>query len=546
MALALALTFILGAPAVGLPGGAGPRPGGQPLATGIAACLLVLWTMAVAADERALGPLGLREPLVAAGAAGLMVGHPTAGWLMGLVLQSVWPGLQPLGGSRQPWAGPGAAVGALWLALLPAGIGVAGFPIAIAAAVAAAWAGIGIEERLRARNDRRDCALAAAPSAERGARLGALIHLGVLECALAGGGVLAGFVILPFGLARALGVPLLDAWGGVDGLERAAAGGAVVAAAGLTSLFALGGFIGGIARRWLTRRGAAPATPRRARDERAETDPTGAAARAPALGARRLWALVALQAGFGNRYMQRSGFLYFLLLGAGATRRAARDQACAEGAVAGAEALADEILRGAPLNTQPIMAAALLGATERALADARREPPPRPVTRLLELGGSLLAQWGDRAIWGAVRPALGFVALACAAPWPAAAAAYAAAALALTLGARVGLYGWGWSAGWGVVRGSRSWVWRRMPGAADRSLAPLAVIAAASVAAALGRAAGAAGGAGAPANLFSLGGASFILGVPLGAALGSRPLSWAWICGAAAVGAAALGRGGGW
>jgi hypothetical protein len=41
------------------------------------------------------------------------------------------------------------------------------------------------------------------------------------------------------------------------------------------------------------------------------------------------------------------------------------------------------------------------------------------------------------------------------------------------------------------------------------------------------------GAPGGPAKPFSLAAASFILGIPLGAVWGQRPLAWAWICGTA-------------
>jgi len=541
--VAVALSLIM-SPLPGSPGAADEVGGaGHFSLTLLVGWLIVLWTMTVAADERALGPLVLREPLVAAGAAGLIVGQPGAGWLLGVVLQSIWPGLQPLGGSRPPWAGPGSVVGVLWLVLLPAGVGPWRLPIALAAAFTAAWAGIGVEDRLRARNDRRESGLLAAPREARRALLGAHIHLGIVESAVGGAAVLVGLIVVPLGLIRALSGAPLAPWAGTAGSWLEVGGSPyLLVAAAVTSLLGLGGVVGRQARGWRARR-AWGVEAQRDRAAPVPAEPAAQPATPPRrLGARRLWALLALQAGFGNRFMQRSGFLHFLLLGSGSAGRPAGGQLQSDLA----DELADEILGGGALNTQPIMAAALLGATERVLDEARREPPPRPVVRLLELGGSLLAQWGDRALWGAVRPALALLALACAALGPAAAAGYGAIGLVLSLVARAGLYRWGWAAGWDVVRGSGSWAWRRLPAVATRSLSPLAIVAAASIAAALAQGAGAGGGVRGPANFFSLGVASFILGVPLGAALRSRPLAWAWICGAAGAGALMLGRGLGW
>jgi mannose/fructose/N-acetylgalactosamine-specific phosphotransferase system component IID len=525
--IAVAAGLALGGLAPGLSaGGSGSR---APVSTdrvdgilpaGVSCFLLVLWTMIVAADERALGPLVLREPLVAAGVAGTLLGAPLAGWLMGLVLQSIWPGLQPMGGSRQPWAGPGSVVGVLWVGLLPNAVGAWRLPAALAAALAAAWVGMVAEDLLRARNDRREAAWVAAPARLRGELLSAQIHRGVLESGLAGLIVLAMLVIVPLAVFRGLAGAIPRE----EPLGWAASGPLFLAAAAVVSLLALGGVLGRTARAWASREAEAAGGPAAEPRELAGPRPTP-------LDARRMWALITLQAGFGNRYMQRSGFLYFLFPGSGPTRGAAGQ-------------LEEDILAGGPLNTQPIMAAALLGATERVLAEARDQSPPRPIVRLLDVGGPLLAQWGDHAIWGALRPALALLALAGAASWPGAAmgyVGYALVGLALSLGARARLYRWGWTAGWDVVRGWGNRVWRRSPDVASRALAPLAVLAAASVLGTFALGIHRVGG-GSTLILFSLGAASFILGVPLGAVLGQRPLAWAWICGAAAASVVALGR----
>lgn len=66
------------------------------------------------ADMTAAGQFMISQPLVAAWLAGLIVGQPALGLGVGILLQVVWGGVLPLGGTTFPFSGPAsAAAGAL-------------------------------------------------------------------------------------------------------------------------------------------------------------------------------------------------------------------------------------------------------------------------------------------------------------------------------------------------------------------------------------------------------------------------------------------------
>ncbi len=475
--------------------------------------LLCLWFAAVTADQRALGPLVLHEPLVAAGVGGLILGHPTEGWWVGLMMQAIWPGLLPLGGSFPPLAGAGALVGTTWLAWMPPAAGAWGPSVALGAALACSGVGIRIEERLRRCNERREERIFTAGHEERATLLQAHGCLGLIEAGAAGLFIASILVVLPLALLSALS-PMLT---GPAAVGEAHAQRWVTPAS--VGLFALGGVLGYRLRDRWPRRGSGRVE-RRAQDPSspAGTDADAPQAEPPPLSWRGWLALLALQSAFSSRSLQRAGFLRYLRVRLGEASHPRVREA--------ARQLEEQMCREGTINTQPVMAAALLGATERVVADAAREAPPRPVLRLVELGGSVLAQWGDRAVWGGARPLWALIALALVplAPLPAV-ALYAAGGLALELGARGALHRWGWRRGWQVVRRGTGRLWRGLPVWCERMQIPLALLAAVTLWVGLVRPAPApAMGALAWALL------SFILGVPLGALSGRRALIWGWIC----------------
>lgn len=563
---------------------------------------LLTWAALVAADERALGPLFFHQPLVAASVTGLLLGRPLAGLTMGILLQAIWPGLLPMGGSRQPAVGPAALVGAAWLSLLSPHESIA-LPFALGLAITAAAAGDRGEVWLRRRNERRERQVYATVTSGAHVPAGTLAAVGVLEAGLLGPLVLllwvavpaaaiqiliagGGELVSPFlpanvlggdssvlpGVTGAGGPPLATGWDLTWAMTRASlweAGWAAPAAV----FFALGGVAGGRARELpgdlrRLRAAAASKTDRSTVEDRStvmdrstaadrstvvdrssavgrssaaeSSSPAGPVPRVapsstqasppvprPTLRQWLAWLLV--QASFNVAFLQRTGFLGLV-------------RAIPAGRLGPARALREstavEVARGGPYNTQPILAAALAGGLERILVAAGREAPPRPPMRLLGVGGSVLAQWGDRTIWGGARPLVSLLSLAALAAGPCAGlAVFATASLGLHLGGRWAFYRWGWRRGWEAALGGRSAAWERLP-----ALLGLAIPAAA-VAATLALSAGQGPGGGPTANggdtSFPLGVVWFILGAPVGLLVGRRAFLWGWIC-ALALGAALL------
>lgn len=175
--------------------------------------LLLLLAAWAGADMTAAGQLMISQPLIAAWLAGLVMGDPAAGLGVGLLLQVVWGGVLPLGGSTFPLSGP-AAVAAAGIAAriarterFPAGDYVV-FPSAwaLAAALVAALVAGEIGGRIVVTlRRRRNAALAGADAAAARGDAGALVRLnfrGVLEDAVVGAAV--------GGFGLALGLLLLD------------------------------------------------------------------------------------------------------------------------------------------------------------------------------------------------------------------------------------------------------------------------------------------------------------------------------------------------
>jgi hypothetical protein len=526
----------------------GPGTAGGARVEPLAFALLALWAALVAADERALGPLVFREPLVAAGVSGLILGRPHEGLLVGALVQWVWPGLRPIGGSREPAAGLAALVTLGWFVLTPAQWGDWRLAVAMGGGMLAASLGPGIERWMRKRNEMRESLLLRdLQSASQASRvvLSGLAEAGgagALACALWVGAPALILAWCGAGSARSLApaAALESAWswrglvGGAWG-----AGGAVVLA-GL--MFAAGGCARDGHDAWKGEWG-------RLRDAsrsrgRAPIDTGDDAGSRPGHNGRRMrleprarvrpdWRrlvrLLLIQAGYSVRFQQRCGFLWVMQ----ATRRAgSKDPEPAENARPG---FAASMLTERSPNTQPLMAAALAGALDRVLDEPGASTSAgRPPARLMQLGGGLLAQWGDRVIWGGVRPFVALVVLIAAAVVSAWGSVLIWIGLALVLEplARARLYAWGWSRGWAIVPFRPAGFWR----GAERWMAParlpLGVLGAILLLLARVRWPVAGGEWVAPVALF-------VVGFALGGGATRRPLLWGWMS-AAAVGGAAL------
>ncbi|MCK4415428.1 MAG: hypothetical protein KAY32_17975, partial [Candidatus Eisenbacteria sp.] len=225
--------------------------------------------------------------------------------------------------------------------------------------------------------------------------------------------------------------------------------------------------------------------------------------------------LLFLQAGFSGRFLQRSGFLFLLPALAGP-----RDP---EGCTL-AERLREDLAGGRAPNTHPLMAAALAGGLLRLASEARQGIPARPAGRLLDVGGAVLAQWGDRALWGGARPLLALLALLAlaAGPWFGL-GLLLVGGLALELGGRWALLHWGARRGWALVQGFCPLLWTRLPRALARAQLPAAGILAAGLAGTR------LGGSGDPLAWVA-GGAWFILGLLAGRVALCRPMAWGAGC----------------
>jgi PTS system mannose-specific IIC component len=94
--------------------------------------LLLLLGGWVALDGAALGQFLLSRPLVAASIAGLLVGDPLSGLLVGLLLELAHLVHLPLGGARLPEPGPGAVAAGAVAGLVGGGTGlILGFTLGL-------------------------------------------------------------------------------------------------------------------------------------------------------------------------------------------------------------------------------------------------------------------------------------------------------------------------------------------------------------------------------------------------------------------------------
>lgn len=498
--------------------------------------LLSLWAAVVCADERAFGPLILHQPIVAGSVTGFIMGEPAAGLAVGFVLQAVWPGLIPLGGTRQPVIAIAALGGAAWLSLWPTGDPATAVLAALTASLLGASAGVWAEGRLRRRNEQREAVVYGARAAARTAALGRLGTCGLLESALMGPLTLLLLVLIPWMALRMLASNLIPEQAGLTsalgaaGMPHAAITGTeqLLKSRGAACVLwvAMGGILGQratgmrteILQLWHGLRGGA------ARTHPPPPTPGNPPPIPPEPTTRQLWALLTLQASFSHRHLQRGGFLRILHAIPTARLKGRSQRALAD--------LQDELAHEGTANTQPVVAAALAGGAERILTDAARAPLPRSPLKLLTVGGSVLAQWADRALWGGLRPALGLLALGFALESPAfVLGTYAVVGLGLHLVARRAFYRWGWRLGWDLVRGGRGRTWRWLPTLLGLTV-PLLVVGVSLLLA--GRLENFLSGGGPPAGIargiFRQGIVWFILGLPLGYLVGRRALLWGWTC----------------
>jgi len=120
------------------------------------AAILVLAIMAgiVAVDTTAAFQLMISQPVVAATLAGLVVGEPASGLMVGLTLQLVWTGVLPVGGAGFPDAGVAAVVGAGTAGLLARSGQPAGWTVASGLVLALVVGMVGklVVARLRRKN----------------------------------------------------------------------------------------------------------------------------------------------------------------------------------------------------------------------------------------------------------------------------------------------------------------------------------------------------------------------------------------------------------
>ncbi len=118
---------------------------------GVAILILALMAGAVAVDTTAALQLMFSQPVVSGTLAGLVVGEPGTGLMIGLTLQLVWAGVLPVGGAGFPDAGVAAVVGAGSAGLLVAAGHPAGWAVASGLLAALAMGALGrvVVRRLR-------------------------------------------------------------------------------------------------------------------------------------------------------------------------------------------------------------------------------------------------------------------------------------------------------------------------------------------------------------------------------------------------------------
>lgn len=193
----------------------------------VAAGAVAVWGGLCAADQRSLGGRQIHQPIVAAAAAGLILGAPDRGLLVGLWMQLVWAVPLPLGGRLLPDTGSAAVAATVVAAAVagPAGLFAALLFGLLVARVTIPW-----ERALREANDRREMSVLSAP----GGGLGRTVLLGAAGPFLRG--LLLTLSAVPFAVVAAhyLNPSGVQRVGVFDGLQQGLIGGA--ACLGLAAL----------------------------------------------------------------------------------------------------------------------------------------------------------------------------------------------------------------------------------------------------------------------------------------------------------------------
>jgi hypothetical protein len=117
----------------------------------VTTALVLAWSGWCAADQRVLASRQIHQPLVAAVVAGLLLGHPERGLLLGVWMQLVWAAPLPVGGALLPDTGSAAVSATIISVMLP---GEWGLLFGIVFGLIVAWTSIGWERRLRSQNER--------------------------------------------------------------------------------------------------------------------------------------------------------------------------------------------------------------------------------------------------------------------------------------------------------------------------------------------------------------------------------------------------------
>lgn len=141
--------------------------------------LLSILAGTVALDTTAAFQMMFSQPLVAGTCAGLILGHPETGLLMGTALQLVWVAALPVGGALFPDTGPAAVVGVGLAVLLISKGTAAGWAISsgLFVALGVAEAGRLLTVRLRRQNVRlAEKALSSVESGDPGG-----VHRAILQ-----------------------------------------------------------------------------------------------------------------------------------------------------------------------------------------------------------------------------------------------------------------------------------------------------------------------------------------------------------------------------
>ncbi len=208
-----------------------------------------MWGVAVGLDLVSVAQLMIARPLVAGTVAGVLVGDPAAGAVMGAVFELFALEVLPVGGVRYPDYGIGAVAAAALLAGTP---GVLGFGLAVAVGLGVAalgQEGIHVVRRLNAADVRRwrDRLEAGDPSALRAVHLRGLARDAVRALLLTVVGLVAAGVVGRWVVIPVRGAVLLGMVGIGTGLAAALSGAMRLSQRGIGRRWMVLGFALGLA-----------------------------------------------------------------------------------------------------------------------------------------------------------------------------------------------------------------------------------------------------------------------------------------------------------